>query len=107
MFPLRLFYFLKRFLLANTVKEAFEQVDILAGPTIPITAPKFQEDIVPFNIEITKKCMPFTAPANVSGNPALSIPIGLSSKGLPIGMQIIGKHLDEKLLLQVGALWDN
>ncbi|MED4017518.1 amidase [Sutcliffiella cohnii] len=96
-----------RRVVANAVKEAFEQVDILAGPTIPITAPKFQEDIVPFNIEITKKCMPFTAPANVTGNPALSIPIGLSTKGLPIGMQIIGKHLDEKLLLQVGALWDN
>jgi len=39
--------------------------------------------------------------------PALSVPIGLDSNGLPVGMQLIGNHLTEKKLLQAGSVWEN
>jgi aspartyl-tRNA(Asn)/glutamyl-tRNA(Gln) amidotransferase subunit A len=44
-----------------------------------------------------------TIGANLGGNPALSLPIGLSPVGLPLGMQIIAAHFDEATLLQVAA----
>ena len=40
-------------------------------------------------------------PANVSGNPAISIPCGWTKSGLPVGLQLIGKHWDEARLLQI------
>ena len=50
--------------------------------------------------------MHFTAPANLTGTPSLSVPMGLCSKGLPTGMQFIGNHLTEKQLFQVGHAWE-
>ena len=46
---------------------------------------------------------PFTAPFNVSGNPAISLPLGESRQGLPIGVQLVAAHGREDLLLQVAA----
>jgi amidase len=44
----------------------------------------------------------FTAPFNMSGNPSLTLPGGATREGLPIGFQIIGRHLDERLVLRAG-----
>ncbi|GAA2942726.1 hypothetical protein GCM10010446_30020 [Streptomyces enissocaesilis] len=46
---------------------------------------------------------PFTATFNVSGNPAVSLPLGQSVEGLPIGVQLVAAHGREDLLLQVAA----
>ena len=43
----------------------------------------------------------FTTPASLAGVPGLSLPIGLSQNGLPIGLQVIGKHFDESTVFQV------
>ncbi|QKY71807.1 Asp-tRNA(Asn)/Glu-tRNA(Gln) amidotransferase GatCAB subunit A [Lentibacillus sp. CBA3610] len=86
--------------------KAFADVDIIAGPTIPITAPAFQENWVEQNLAVESRCVPFTAPSNLTGMPNLSAPMGLNSKGLPAGMQFIGNHLCEKQLLQVGHAWE-
>lgn len=88
--------------LLKALKTAFSKVDVLVGPSIPITAPRFEPNWVEENLDITKRCMPFTVPANLAGIPSLSVPIGLSRNGLPIGMQLMGNHLSEKFLLQVG-----
>lgn len=87
--------------------KAFQNVDILLGPTIPITTPAYAENWVEQNLEVVIRCMPYTVPINLTGVPSLSVPIGLCSKGLPVGMQFIGKHLSEKLLLQAGNEWEN
>ncbi|WP_449354025.1 amidase family protein [Virgibacillus natechei] len=50
--------------------------------------------------------MPFTVPTNLAAIPSLSVPIGLSSNGLPIGMQLMGNHLSEKSLLSAGYAWE-
>ncbi|MBU9723542.1 MULTISPECIES: amidase [Bacillaceae] len=93
--------------LTTAFKKAIEDVDVLVGPTVPITTPPFQENWVEQNLEITKRCMPFTAPATLTGTPSLSVPMGLDSNRLPAGMQLIGNHLAEKLLLQVGKAWES
>jgi aspartyl-tRNA(Asn)/glutamyl-tRNA(Gln) amidotransferase subunit A len=48
----------------------------------------------------------FTAPFNITGQPALALPIGLSSKGLPLSMQIIGRPFDEVSIFQVAAAYE-
>ena len=50
--------------------------------------------------------IPFTYPFNLTGHPAASIPCGWSNEGLPIGMQIIGKRLDELTVLQVSKAFE-
>lgn len=92
--------------LSDAFHQAFEKVDIIIGPTIPIVPKPFAENYVEQNLSVTEKCMPFTSPANNTGTPSLSVPIGLASNGMPVGMQLIGKHFSEKLLLQVGARWE-
>lgn len=86
--------------------KAFDEVDILLGPTIPITTPAFSASWVKQNLEVVKQCLPFTVPVNLTGTPALAVPMGFDSKGLPAGMQFIGNHLSEKLLLQIGKAWE-
>ncbi|WP_096153873.1 amidase [Bacillus sp. FJAT-45066] len=92
--------------LTDAFNKVFEKIDILVGPTIPIVPKPFAENFVEQNLSVTEKCMPFTSPANNTGTPSLSVPIGLASNGLPVGMQLIGAHFSEKLLLQVGARWE-
>ncbi|MGD8999900.1 MAG: amidase family protein, partial [Granulosicoccaceae bacterium] len=48
---------------------------------------------------------PFTYPFNLTGQPALSVPCGFASNGLPIGLQIIGKRFADKLVLQAGQAY--
>lgn len=88
-------------------EEAFKQVDILLGPTIPITPHIYREQWVEQNLEVIRRCLPFTVPANLTGTPSLGVPMGLDSKSLPVGMQFIGKPLSEKLLLQAGKAWES
>ncbi|WP_134703210.1 amidase [Ammoniphilus sp. YIM 78166] len=94
-----------RRVLLHALKKAFTEVDVLAGPTVPISPPSFEKDGVKLNLNVTKRCMPFTSPANATGMPSLSVPMGLNGKGLPMGMQFIGDHHTEPLLLQVANAW--
>ncbi len=91
--------------------EAFKRVmqsfDLLAGPSIPITAPLFRPDWVRQNLEIDQRCMPFVAPASLTGCPCLSVPIGCSPANLPIGMQLLGQSGSESMLLQAGIAWED
>jgi len=92
---------------AMAMKKAFNDVDIILGPTIPITTPAFHEKWVEQNLEVIRRCLPFISPANLTGIPSLSVPMGLCSRGLPVGMQLMGNHLSEKRLLQVGNAWQS
>lgn len=87
-------------------KKAFLNVDVLLGPTIPIATPPFKENWLEQNLDVVKRCLPFTSPVNLTGTPALSVPIGLDRRGLPVGMQFIGNHFSEKRLLQIGYAWE-
>jgi aspartyl-tRNA(Asn)/glutamyl-tRNA(Gln) amidotransferase subunit A len=96
-------YYLKaqrvRTLLRQDFDAAFEQCDALIAPTCPTTAFKLGEKTAdPLTMYLSDIYVVATNPAGV---PALSLPCGFSN-GMPVGMQLIGKHLSEELLLQIG-----
>jgi aspartyl-tRNA(Asn)/glutamyl-tRNA(Gln) amidotransferase subunit A len=89
---------LVRTLIREDFMKAFKKVDVIATPTSPTPAFKFGEKIDdPLQMYLSDI---FTIPVNLAGLPAISIPCGKSKKGLPIGLQLIGKHLDEETILR-------
>ncbi len=96
-------YYLKaqrvRRLIQNDFLEAFNSVDIILSPTTPTTAFKIGEKLDnPLSMYLSDI---FTTSANLAGIPAMNVPIGFDSNGLPIGLQIMANHFREDLLLQV------
>jgi aspartyl-tRNA(Asn)/glutamyl-tRNA(Gln) amidotransferase subunit A len=81
-------------------------VDAVLAPVAPVAAPTIAESDVgnsPNAEAVIQRLTRFTRPINYLGLPSLSIPAGFSPKGLPIGMQIIGRSFDEATLLTIGA----
>jgi aspartyl-tRNA(Asn)/glutamyl-tRNA(Gln) amidotransferase subunit A len=83
--------------------EFFNDYDLLLTPTTPITAP---ERGVTDPFDRPRLLTRFTAPFNLTGLPALSVPCGWSSEKLPIGLQIIGKAWAESSVLNAGRLYE-
>jgi len=84
--------------------KAFEEVDVLISPTLPISTPEIGEDTVNLNgeeVDLLDHIIRFTGPGNITGLPALSVPCGFNGN-MPVGMQIMGKAFDEKTILNVG-----
>jgi aspartyl-tRNA(Asn)/glutamyl-tRNA(Gln) amidotransferase subunit A len=86
-----------RRLIADEFRRAFQQVDVILGPTAPTTAfelgAKTEDPVQMYLGDI------FTIPAPLAGLPALSIPCGFDAAGLPVGLQLMGPHFSEALLL--------
>ncbi len=84
---------------------AFQQgVDIIATPTTPIPAYKFGKKNIRLSDGRTlpsKSTSWLTAPLSLTASPSISIPCGFSSKGLPIGLQLLGRERQDSLVLQV------
>jgi aspartyl-tRNA(Asn)/glutamyl-tRNA(Gln) amidotransferase subunit A len=92
--------------LRAAIGRVFDAVDILLLPTTPITAPVVGERTVRWRSgeePIDGALVRLTAPFNLTGLPALSIPFGASA-GLPVGVQVVGKWTDEARVLAVGRL---
>jgi aspartyl-tRNA(Asn)/glutamyl-tRNA(Gln) amidotransferase subunit A len=86
-----------RALIVQDFAQAFEQVDVLLTPTAPSAAFALGEQQAdPIAMYLNDV---FTVPASLAGLPAMSIPAGLDGQGLPLGLQIIGKALDEQNVL--------
>lgn len=93
-----------RTLIIEDFKKAFNDIDVIISPTTPITALKLGEfKKYPFFGEIMDI---LNEPASVTGLPAINIPVGLDSKSLPIGMQIIGKSYDEQSILNLAYMFE-
>ena len=87
-----------RSLIERDFREAFEKCDVIATPTAPTPAFKLGDKTNdPLEMYLSDI---YTITANLAGVPGLSMPCGLSSSGLPIGIQLIGKHFDEARLLR-------
>ncbi|MFN0108677.1 MAG: Asp-tRNA(Asn)/Glu-tRNA(Gln) amidotransferase subunit GatA [Blastocatellia bacterium] len=88
-----------RAMLANDFAEAFAKCDVIATPTAPTPAfkvgEKSDDPLAMYLGDI------YTVTMNLAGVPAISVPCGTSSAGLPIGIQLIGNHFDEARLLNV------
>ena len=89
-----------RALVWENFEQAFRQCDVLLTPVAPTTAYKLGEKINN-PLEMYMGDM-FTVPVNIAGVPALSLPCGMDSNGLPIAAQFIGPHFSEALLYRTG-----
>jgi aspartyl-tRNA(Asn)/glutamyl-tRNA(Gln) amidotransferase subunit A len=101
-------YYLKaqkvRRLIFEDFMNAFQQVDLIITPTTPTTAFKLGEKINdPLQMYLSDI---FTIPCNLAGLPGISIPCGYDDKGLPIGLQVLSSHFNEKLLLQLAYFFE-
>ncbi|MFA4838104.1 MAG: Asp-tRNA(Asn)/Glu-tRNA(Gln) amidotransferase subunit GatA [Candidatus Neomarinimicrobiota bacterium] len=89
-----------RRLIKEDFVNAFRQVDFLFTPPTPTTAfpigGKIEDPLAMYLSDV------YTVPASLAGVPAISVPLGNASDGLPIGGQIIGNYFDEETILQVG-----
>jgi aspartyl-tRNA(Asn)/glutamyl-tRNA(Gln) amidotransferase subunit A len=93
-----------RTLMRRDFEEAFQKVDVILTPTAPTPAFKIGEKVEdPLQMYLSDI---FTIPVNLAGIPAISIPCGFSRDGLPIGLQIMGKHFDEGMLLRVAHTFE-
>ncbi len=99
-------YYLKaqkvRQLIKQDFVKAFQEVDVIVGPTAPNTAFKIGEKVSdPMALYLEDI---YTVPVNLAGLPAISVPCGMGSESnLPVGFQIIGNHFDEATVFRVAA----
>jgi aspartyl-tRNA(Asn)/glutamyl-tRNA(Gln) amidotransferase subunit A len=85
---------------------ATSDVDAVLAPVAPVAAPTITESDVgnsPNAEAVIQRLTRFTRPINYLGLPSLSLPSGFNPKGLPIGMQLVGRSFDEATLLTIGA----
>jgi aspartyl-tRNA(Asn)/glutamyl-tRNA(Gln) amidotransferase subunit A len=90
-----------RALILRDFTEAFGKVDAILTPTAPSAAfgmgEKMDDPVTMYLNDV------FTVPASLAGVPAMSVPAGLNAEGLPLGLQVIGKHFDEETVFAVSA----
>jgi aspartyl-tRNA(Asn)/glutamyl-tRNA(Gln) amidotransferase subunit A len=78
-----------------------ETYDLLVSPTVPLLAFPLGSDVAdPATQQHWVDWTPFTYPLNMSRHPAAAVPVGLSREGLPMSMQIVGRHFDDRRVLR-------
>jgi aspartyl-tRNA(Asn)/glutamyl-tRNA(Gln) amidotransferase subunit A len=93
-----------RRVLQDKTNEMLAQVDVLIMPTTPSTA--FEKNAVKDTIQMYLQDI-FTVHANLTGNPAISIPLAVHSNGLPFGMQLMTNHFKEQELFNFAKSFEN
>ena len=95
------------------VQGWFGRYDLVATPTLSRTALPIEHDFfAPIEIDgevtdtVRSAWYPYTLPFNLSGNPAVTLPCGVASDGLPVALQLIGPHLGDAHLLRAAALFE-
>jgi aspartyl-tRNA(Asn)/glutamyl-tRNA(Gln) amidotransferase subunit A len=89
--------------------HALHGVDVLLTPTLPITAPEIGQRKVrigDYEESVRSALTRFTGPTDLTGHPSLSIPCGTTTSGLPVGLQLIGRHFDEAALYRFGHAYE-
>src|SRR5699024_4382814 len=99
-----------RALIKNAWREMFDGLDAVLAPTLPTVASRVGQRVVSWpdgtEEEITSSHVRLCVPGNLTGLPALSLPCGTDSAGLPIGLQILGRPFDEPTVLRIGAAYE-
>lgn len=86
-----------------------ERLDAAITPTLPATAALADQEMFDYagmEEDVTSSYVRTTAPFNLSGQPALTVPCGFDRDGLPIGLQIAGRPFDEATVLRIGAAYE-
>ena len=101
-------YYLKALKVKALIKKAFDDAfakyDVILGPCAPTTAPKIGSSLSdPINMYLSDI---YTISANLAGLPGISVPCGVDSNGLPVGLQLIGDCFNEKKLIQAAYSYE-
>jgi aspartyl-tRNA(Asn)/glutamyl-tRNA(Gln) amidotransferase subunit A len=92
-----------RTLVKRDFDRVFERVSLIVAPTTPGVAFRHGDKADPLAMYLNDV---FTIPADMSGLPAVSVPCGFTAAGLPIGLQLIGKTLDEPTVLRAAHAYE-
>ncbi|MER0247231.1 amidase [Streptomyces sp. HSW2009] len=99
-----------RTLLRQAWTRIYQQVDVVVAPTVPITAAAVGQEYVEWPDgsaeSVADAYVRLSAPANVVGMPALTVPVGRDTAGLPIGMQLMAAPLADATALRVGRVYE-
>ena len=101
-------YYLKALRTKALIRQAFDQAfasyDVILGPAAPTTAPELGKSLSdPIKMYLGDI---YTVSVNLAGLPGISVPVGTDSKGLPIGMQLIGDCFQEKKLIRAAYTYE-
>jgi amidase len=99
---------IKRQALRRMVDDLFQKVDLLLCPSMP-TLPMLLKDFPPdavLSVEGALTLLRHTAPFDLTGSPTISVPCGFSTEGLPLSLQLIGRHDEEGLVMQAGYAYE-
>ena len=92
-----------RLVFNGQLRKLFQDIDLLLVPVHPFGNPSAgQLDEVFNRPNGIDDVLRFTAPFDMSGSPTITVPGGFTSRGLPVGFQLVGRHLDEALLVRAG-----
>jgi aspartyl-tRNA(Asn)/glutamyl-tRNA(Gln) amidotransferase subunit A len=89
--------------------DLFKKVDLLAGPTVPITACNIGTEKIQIGdtrMGVIAALTQHTRPYNLNGFPAITVPCGFSRDGLPVGFQLAGKPFDEETVLRTAFAYE-
>lgn len=93
-----------RTLIKQDFEKAFEKCDVIVGPVSPTVAwnlgEKISDPLAMYLMDV------YTVPPSLAGIPGLSVPCGFAN-GMPVGLQILGKHMDEETILNVGEVYES
>jgi aspartyl-tRNA(Asn)/glutamyl-tRNA(Gln) amidotransferase subunit A len=93
----------------NDFESAFERVDAILAPAVPIAAPKIGQNEVKIADQketVRSALVRLNRPSNLTGHPAVSVPCGFTRDGLPIGLQLIGPRWAEARLLAIALVYE-
>jgi aspartyl-tRNA(Asn)/glutamyl-tRNA(Gln) amidotransferase subunit A len=90
--------------LRRDLAEVFRRYDLLLCPTVPVPAHPhgIEELVIDGRPHPPRTILRWTIPFDLTGSPALSVPFGMSSEGLPVGVQLVGRHFAEETVLKAG-----
>src|SRR5262249_11052060 len=100
----------RRTALWHVVRRFFERFDVLVSPTTSVAA--FPIGVAPpaeidgRRIETQLQWFPFTSPFSIPGQPAITVPAGLTADGLPVGLQIVGPRYGDAVVLRAAAAFE-
>ena len=92
-----------RTLISNQFNEIIKNNDVILTPTSPTTAFEFNSKSSPLEMYLADIC---TVSVNVAGLPGISVPCGVDSKGMPVGMQLIGNKFQEETILNAAYTYE-
>ncbi|WP_058041191.1 amidase [Streptomyces roseifaciens] len=99
-----------RTLMRQAWREMLETVDVIAAPTVPLTAVEAGRSTVTWgdgSVEsVSDAYVRLSAPANITGVPSLTVPVGRDTAGMPIGMQLMGRPFGEAKVLRAGHAYE-